>query len=107
GGNQQTEGAWDSNNGFAQGRFEFDQCAYYSTNNPLADLLLGHAVNFAQTSAHPLHTLWYNEIASYAQDSWKATRKRTWNYGLRIEHEGQWCAADSNSPGIAVWHPSL
>jgi hypothetical protein len=107
GGNQQTEGAWDSNNGFAQGRFEFDQWAYYSTNNPLADLLLGHAVNFAQTSADPLHTLWYNEIAFYAQDSWKATHKLTLNYGLRIDHEGQWYPADSSSPGIAVWDPSL
>jgi hypothetical protein len=69
GGNQQTEGAWDSNNGFAQGRFEFDQWAYYSTNNPLADLLLGKSAGFAQTSADPLHTLWYNEIAFYGQDS--------------------------------------
>jgi hypothetical protein len=107
GGNQQTEGAWDSNNGFAQGRFEFDQWAYYSTNNPLADFLLGHSAGFAQTSADPLHTLWFNEVAFYGQDSWKVTRRLTLNFGIRFDHEGQWYPADKNSPGIAVWDPSL
>ena len=107
GGNQQTEGAWDSNNGFPQGRFQFAPYAFYSTNNTLADFVIGHPVGFAQTSSDPLHTLWYNEIAFFAQDSWKATRRLTLTFGIRFDREGQWYPTDSNSPGMAVWDPTL
>jgi hypothetical protein len=103
-GNQQTEGTWDSNNGFPQGRYEFDNWAWGGTGNPLADMLLGHAVNFAQTSADPVHTLWFTDMAFYAQDQWKLTRRLTLNYGVRFDHPGQWFP--TNGPGIPVWDPS-
>jgi hypothetical protein len=106
GGNQQTEGAWaGAANAFPQGRFEFDQWAARTTGNPLADFVMGHAVNFAQTSADPVHTLWYNELAFYAQDSWKATRRLTLNFGVRFDHEGQWYES-GKTLGMVVWDPS-
>ena len=106
GGNQQTEGAWaGSANAFPQGRYDYDNWAWGTTGNPLADFVLGHPADFAQTSADPLHTLWYNEIAFYAQDTWKASRRLTLNYGLRLDHEGQWYPA-GNTPGMVVWDPS-
>ncbi len=103
-GNQQTEGTWDSNNGFPQGRYDFDNYSWGGTGNPLADMLLGHAVNFAQTSADPVHTLWFTEYAFYAQDQWKLTRRLTLNYGVRFDHQGQW--SPGSGPGIPVWDPS-
>lgn len=108
GGNQQTEGVWaGSANGFPQGRYDYDTWAYNTTGNPLSDFVMGHAVDFAQTSADPVHTLWYNEIAFYAQDSWKVSPRLTLTYGLRFDHEGQWYPSDSGSPGLVVWDPSL
>jgi hypothetical protein len=103
-GNQQTEGTWDSNSGFPQGRYEFDNWAWGTTGNPIADMLIGHPVNFAQTSADPVHTAWYTEMAFYAQDQWKASRRLTLNFGLRFDHEGQWFPVDE--PGLLVWDPS-
>ncbi len=104
-GNQQTEGTWDANNGFPQGRYEFDNWAWGTTGNPMADMLLGHAAGFAQTSADPTHTLWFTEVAFYAQDQWKATRRLTLDVGVRFDHEGQWFPA-SGEPGMMVWDPS-
>jgi carboxypeptidase family protein len=103
-GNQQTEGTWDSNNGFPQGRYEFDNWAWGGTGNPMADMLLGHAVNFAQTSADSVHDLWFTEMAFYAQDQWKITRRLTLDYGIRFDHEGQW--NPGTGPGVPVWDPS-
>ncbi len=103
-GNQQTEGTWDSNNGFPQGRYEFDDWAWGGTGNPLADMLIGHAVNFAQTSADPVHTLWFTDMAFYAQDQWKIAPRLTINYGIRFDHPGQWFP--SSGPGLPVWDPS-
>ena len=43
GGNQQTEGAWaGSSNAFPQGRYDYDNWAWGTTGNPLADFALGH-----------------------------------------------------------------
>jgi Carboxypeptidase regulatory-like domain len=100
-GNHQTEGygAW------GQGEFVFDNYANYTTGNPLADFLLGHADNYNQTSKIPVNDAKYHQISFYAMDQWKASRKLTLTYGLRFDHEGQWYA--SNGPGIAVFDPSL
>ncbi|HEX7422994.1 MAG TPA: carboxypeptidase regulatory-like domain-containing protein [Terriglobales bacterium] len=103
-GNQQTEGTWDSNNGFPQGRYDFENYAWGTTGNPLTDMLLGHAASFAQTSADPVHNLWFTELAFYAQDQWKVTRRLTLNYGVRFDHQGQW--SPGSGPGIPVWDPS-
>jgi Carboxypeptidase regulatory-like domain len=105
GGNEQTEGTWvGSANAFPQGRYGYDNYAWGTTGNPVADFVMGHAASFAQSSADPVHTLWYNEIAFYAQDTWKVTRRLTLNYGLRFDHEGQWYP--TSGPGMDVWDPS-
>lgn len=99
-GNQQTSGygSWP------QGAYEFDNWANNSTGNPLADFLIGHAVNYTQTSAVPVYNMFYNEYALYAQDQWQINPRLTLNYGVRFDHEGQWYWKDS--PGLAVWNPA-
>lgn len=104
-GNEQTDAAWRGNQAFPQGSFEFENYAYYSTGNPMADMLLGHAQSFNQYSNAPTHNMWYNEIAFYGQDQWKVTRKLTLDYGVRFDHMGQWYP--SSGPGNMVWDPAL
>lgn len=104
-GNEQTDAAWRGNQAFPQGSYEFENYAFNSTNNPMADLLLGHAQSFNQYSSAPVHNLWYNVVSFYAQDQWKISRRVTLNYGVRFDHEGQWYP--SSGPGNAVWDPSL
>jgi hypothetical protein len=103
---------WDENfqtqttgyGNWTQGGLEFDNWGYYTTNNPIADILVGHATNMSQYSSAPVHDVAYHEYAIYGQDRWQATRRLTLNYGLRLEHEGNWYP--TSGPGFAVWDPS-
>jgi hypothetical protein len=109
--NYQTGGAWSgtgSGQAFPQGDFEFDPWGNASTGNELADLYMGHAQSFLQTSADPINDMWFNNLAFYAQDSWKASRRLTLTYGVRIEREGQWYPAGTGAiaAGIPVWDPA-
>jgi hypothetical protein len=105
-GNQQTEGTSASvTNAFPQGLFDFDNWAWGTTGNPLADMLLGHPVSFAQVSQDPVHSLWYTEVAFYAQDHWKVTHRLTLDYGVRFDRTGQWFPAGT-TPGLMVWDPA-
>jgi hypothetical protein len=75
----------------------------YGTGNLVADFLLGRPGNYAQRSSIPVPDIKDHQWSIFAQDSWKATRKLTLNYGLRLDHMGQW--TDGN-PGIQVWDPA-
>lgn len=89
-----------------QGQWEFDPWCNQSTGNIFADILTGHGCNFAQNSSIPVDNLKYHELAFYAQDQWKATRRLTINFGVRLSHEGQWYPTGNvGSAGLAVWKP--
>lgn len=100
---------WDDNHqiqttgygNWSQGAVEFDNWAQYTTNNPYADMLIGHVQSEAQVADAPIHDMVYHEWAFYAQDSWHATTKLTVNYGVRFDHDGQWYPL--SGPGLAVW----
>jgi hypothetical protein len=104
---------WDDNNqtqttsygNWTQGMIAFDQWSTYTTNNPYADLLMGHTDGMSQVSNAPTHDMAFYEYALYGQDQWRLTNKLTLNLGLRLEHEGNW--APTSGPGIAVWNESL
>jgi len=72
------------------------------TGNVVADLLLGRVANYQQQSSIPVLNLQFHQWSLYAQDSWKATSRVTLNYGLRLDHMGQW----STDQGIQVWNPA-
>lgn len=61
-----------------------------STNNYVADLELGNIASYQQQNTSPATDIKYHQWSIYAQDSWKATKKLTLNYGLRFDHVGQW-----------------
>ncbi|HEX4425265.1 MAG TPA: carboxypeptidase regulatory-like domain-containing protein [Terriglobales bacterium] len=74
-----------------------------STGNVVADFLLGRAGNYQQVSAFPTNDLKFHQWSLYAQDSFKANKQLTLNYGLRFDHMGQWYGTPE---GFQVWNPS-
>jgi len=65
----------------ATGSMTFDGTV---TGFGLADLLIGNARTFAQGTIYGFYTRQYYETL-YAQDTWKANRRLTLNYGVRWE----------------------
>jgi len=84
----------------SQGSYEFDPWSVATTGNMLADLLVGGVDSFSQTAGEPLEYVRRYIWATYFSDSWKVNRF-TINYGVRLEHNGQWFANNGN--GLAVW----
>ncbi len=74
------------------------------TGNEVASFLLGQIASYTQASAVPVQTLQYRTYAAYAQDSFKANRQLTLNYGLRFDHLGQWYGGGNS--GFQVWDPA-
>ncbi len=73
------------------------------TGNVVSDFLLGGSSNYQQLSSFPTNDLKFHQWSLYAQDSFKANRQLTLNYGLRFDHVGQWYGT---SQGFQVWNPS-
>ncbi|MGA2538521.1 MAG: carboxypeptidase-like regulatory domain-containing protein [Terracidiphilus sp.] len=71
----------DYPNGTFNGTFNIDGT---ETGDPFADLLLGVASNFTQSSGSPLY-LRNRYEGAYGQDSWRARNNLTINAGLRWE----------------------
>ena len=74
------------------------------TNNVVADFLLGVSGNYQQPNKDIVNYIYSNVWAIYGQDQWKMNRQLTLNYGLRLDHNGQWY---NNANGMAVWDPAV
>jgi hypothetical protein len=74
-----------------------------SSGNVVADFLLGRTQSYQQTSTIPVNDLKFHQWSLYAQDSFKANRQLTLNYGLRFDHVGQWYGTQQ---GDQVWNPA-
>jgi len=75
-----------------------------SSGNVVADFLLGRTGNYQQVSSFPTNDLKFHQWSIYAQDSFKANRQLTLNYGLRFDHVGQWYGTPQ---GFQVWNPAV
>ncbi len=73
------------------------------SGNVVADFLLGNIASYQQISSFPTNDLKFHQWSLYAQDSFKANRQLTLNYGLRFDHVGQWYGT---SQGFQVWDPA-
>ncbi|HEX5424265.1 MAG TPA: TonB-dependent receptor, partial [Candidatus Acidoferrales bacterium] len=73
------------------------------TQNPTANFMMGIASNYNEQSSLPLNDHAYKTFAFYGMDSWKATRRFTADFGVRMEHIDHWY--DRDGYGNAVWVP--
>jgi hypothetical protein len=61
-----------------------------SLGNAYADLLTGTINSYQETNFNRLNDIAYHQYEFFAQDSWKATRKLTLEFGLRATHFQPW-----------------
>lgn len=73
-----------------------------SSGNVVSDFLLGRTTSYAQMTSIPVNDFKFHQWSIYAQDSFKANRQLTLNYGLRFDHVGQWYGTQQ---GNQVWNP--
>jgi hypothetical protein len=73
--------------------------------NPTANFITGIATGYSEQNASPVESLAFQTISGYINDSWKATRNLTLEFGLRFEHISHWY--DRDGVGNAVWLPGL
>lgn len=87
---------WDSNGNVQSsgnqlnGTYDFETYGGTTTGNLYADFLTGRSSAYNQANAIPVDNLKFHQYSFYAQDSWKASKRLTLNYGIRFDHEGQW-----------------
>lgn len=91
-------------NANSNGQLIFDTWAGASTGNVLGDYVTGIVVQYSESTKQIPRDIKWNELAFFAQDSWKLTPRFTLEYGLRIQHMQPWTAR--NGIGIATWVPS-
>lgn len=75
-----------------------------TTGNIFADMALGALNDYTENSRQIVRDMGWKEFAFFAQDSWKARRNLTLEYGIRVQHMQPWTAR--NGIGIAAWVPS-
>lgn len=73
------------------------------TGNDWADLLMGNTCEYTQSSSNIMALMEANRIDFFAQDTWKAGRRLTLNYGLRVDHIGWWYDRGGR---IAIFDPT-
>jgi hypothetical protein len=75
-----------------------------STGNAYADMLAGRIAQYHEDNTDPRYQMAYKTVDFYAQDSWKATRRLTLEYGIRFSHLGAW--KDRDNIGLAIFDKS-
>ena len=96
--NGQTNGSDDGAGNM--GQFNLGWPSSYGTGNVVADFELGDVASYEQQNGDPTDTIKMNQWAVWAQDSWKANKQLTLNFGLRLDHVGQWYGEPA---GQQVW----
>ena len=85
------------------GSFNFATGTQNSTNNLVADVMLGRINQYQQQNKLVPTNTHFHQVSFYAQDSWRGSPRLTLNYGIRFDHIGQWYGIDSG-PGFQVWN---
>ena len=75
-----------------------------SYGNEYADLLTGNLNTYNETNKNRINDIAYTTWEFFGQDSWKATRKLTVEYGMRFSHFTPWI--DRLGFGYSIFDPS-
>jgi len=73
-----------------------------STLNQTADFVLGNASAYSEQSYNPAQDLAYRTVSFYGDDSFRITRRFTFEYGVRFDHLGRWY--DRGASGVPVFN---
>ncbi len=74
----------------------------FSYGNEYADLLTGNLNEYNETNFNRVNDIHYGTTEFFVQDSWKATKKLTINYGVRFTHFQPWIDALGDGYSIFV-----
>jgi hypothetical protein len=77
----------------------------FSYGDDYADLLTGNLNEYTETNFNRLNDISYNTYEFFAQDSWKATKRLTLEYGMRFTHFTPW--VDDENFGYSIFDPSV
>ncbi len=91
----------DDTNGY----LEFYNGNSTSYGNAIADLVTGNlSGGYVESSFNRINDISYSTWEGFVQDSWKASKKLTLNYGLRITDFTPW--TDRTGAGYAIFNPA-
>jgi len=76
----------------------------FSFGNEYADLLTGNLNSYNEANFNRLNDISYNTWEFFGQDSWKATRRLTLEFGLRATHFTPWI--DDENFGYSIFDVS-
>jgi hypothetical protein len=91
-------------NNFTNGESLVSVSNQFSYGNEYADLLTGNLNEYQETNFNRINDINYGTTEFFVQDSWKATRKLTINYGLRFTHFQPWI--DALGDGYSIFDTS-
>jgi hypothetical protein len=75
------------------------------SGNWVADYYEGVVGGYGQTNILPQSNLYFWNSDFFANDSWRVLPRLTVNFGVRVEHLGEW--TDAWGIGLAVFRPDL
>jgi hypothetical protein len=88
-------------NGNTNGYLQTNYTNPYSSGSSYADLLLGILSSYNEQSFNRINDISYNTYEGFIQDSWKATRRLSLEFGLRITHFQPWI--DREGHGFSIF----
>jgi hypothetical protein len=91
----------------SNGTYNIETYGQTSTQNLVADLMLGDIQSYNEYNTAPIEAIKWHQWSIYGQDSYKATRKLTLNFGLRLDHIGQWYGTDFQVLNLATYVDNL
>jgi hypothetical protein len=74
----------------------------FSYGNEYADLLTGNLSNYTETNFNRINDINYTTLEFFVQDSWKATKRLTIDYGMRFTHFTPWI--DGKNFGYSIFN---
>ena len=77
----------------------------FSYGDEYADLLTGNLNSYNEANKNRINDIAYTTYEFFGQDSWKATRRLTLEFGMRFTHFTPWI--DRENFGYSIFDPSL
>jgi hypothetical protein len=74
-----------------------------SPHNPVANFIMGVTNGYTENNSSPIADTAYKVVAFFADDTWKASKHLTVEFGARVEHVGHWY--DRQKVGMAAFFP--